>query len=328
MPSWLSTTLKLGLSFGLCALLLAHVDWDQMRGQLVGASIPLLLLGAIFVFIQFFLTALRWAVVLRLLKTPLGTWQAVKIATLSNTFSQLLPVASGGDVVRVWQGVRAGMRLSTSMNSVVLERLTGLLALIGLLCLSLPTLLVEMPDPNAQISLFAAILALFGGMILLLAGRYILRPFTRWRLFRYIVKLSEDTHAIIAAGRWFVALLAISTAGLLCWCFAVYLFAHAVHLPLSIKDSIVLVLPVILILALPFSLTGWGVREGAMVLTLGLAGLSYEQALLVSLLTGLAFLMTGLPGAFMILFLGKKRALGDMPETMSPVMTEATSQAE
>ena len=247
--------------------------------------------------------------VLEMIGVRMPLLQAFKISLVSNTFAQLLPVASGGDIVRVWQCVRTGMRLANAMSSVLLERLAGLLALIGMLCLSLPALAHRVDNPAAQISLLAALLGLTFGMLLLFAGRYVLRPFDKWRLVRFVIKLSDDTHKVLSAGKEFTMLLAISVAGLLAWCFAVYIFVHAVHLSISLLEAVILVLPVILILALPFSLTGWGVREGAMVLTLSVAGLDYDQALLVSLITGFAFLLTGLPGIFIMLFSGKEQYL-------------------
>src|SRR3546814_14594568 len=56
---------------------------------------------------------------------------------------------------------------------------------------------------------------------------------------------------------------------------------------------------VVLITFFPLSLAGWGVREGAAVLLLGVAGLAADAALAVSVLFGLGMLAAGLPGCFL-----------------------------
>src|SRR5207245_1602017 len=54
--------------------------------------------------------------------------------------------------------------------------------------------------------------------------------------------------------------------------------------------------PVVLLTAVPISISGWGVREGAMVACLGLAGVPSEEALSVSLLLGAVSVIVGLAG--------------------------------
>ncbi|KAF0137780.1 MAG: hypothetical protein FD153_1608 [Rhodospirillaceae bacterium] len=58
----------------------------------------------------------------------------------------------------------------------------------------------------------------------------------------------------------------------------------------------VLVPPVLLIMTLPISIAGWGVREQAMITAFGLVGVSEESALALSILSGLTILAGGLPG--------------------------------
>ena len=57
----------------------------------------------------------------------------------------------------------------------------------------------------------------------------------------------------------------------------------------------------------PVSIAGWGTREGAMILVLSLIGVDFNQALGVSVLLGLSFLLSGIPGGFVWL-LGVRHA--------------------
>jgi uncharacterized membrane protein YbhN (UPF0104 family) len=77
---------------------------------------------------------------------------------------------------------------------------------------------------------------------------------------------------------------------------ACYALARGVGAQLSVLDAGILIPPVVLLTAVPISISGWGVREGAMVACLGLAGVPSEEALSVSLLLGAVSVIIGLAG--------------------------------
>ena len=53
---------------------------------------------------------------------------------------------------------------------------------------------------------------------------------------------------------------------------------------------------------IPISIAGWGVREGVMVVLLGLIGISSESALALSILYGIILTIVGLMGGIFWLF--------------------------
>ena len=60
--------------------------------------------------------------------------------------------------------------------------------------------------------------------------------------------------------------------------------------------ALLLVLPVMLIVTIPISIAGWGVRESALVLAFFYAGLPESDGLLVSVLMGGAMFAVGVIG--------------------------------
>jgi hypothetical protein len=52
----------------------------------------------------------------------------------------------------------------------------------------------------------------------------------------------------------------------------------------------------------PISFAGWGVREGAAILTFGLVGVSPEDALSISVMLGVVLALHGIPGGILWLF--------------------------
>ena len=78
--------------------------------------------------------------------------------------------------------------------------------------------------------------------------------------------------------------------------------------------ALLLVLPVLLIAAIPLSIAGWGTRETAMVLAFGYAGLPESDGLIVSVLLGIAMFAAGLVGGVIwILDRGKQFRDGRQP---------------
>jgi len=134
----------------------------------------------------------------------------------------------------------------------------------------------------------------------------------RWRVMRPVGILTEDLRRLlIRPSALAIAALAISihltAVGL------VILLASAMDIRLDLLAALVLVLPVILIIMIPVSIAGWGVREGAMVVALAQAGVAAPDALAISIAYGLAGLAASLPGGVLWLHTGETLRERDLP---------------
>jgi hypothetical protein len=78
-----------------------------------------------------------------------------------------------------------------------------------------------------------------------------------------------------------------------------YALARAIGASVGLLELFVLLPPVMLIAAFPVSIAGWGVREFSMVAAFGFAGLAQGDGLMISLLTGLVQLVSGVIGGVM-----------------------------
>ena len=76
----------------------------------------------------------------------------------------------------------------------------------------------------------------------------------------------------------------------------VFILGTGLELHVTILDCIVLVPPILLILTIPISIGGWGVRESVMISGFALVGVTNEAALVLSVLFGLTTLLVSLPG--------------------------------
>ena len=73
-----------------------------------------------------------------------------------------------------------------------------------------------------------------------------------------------------------------------------FFIGRDIGLAVTIWDMLVLFPPVLLLSMVPFSVAGWGVREGAMVTGMGLIGVSPAAAFTVSVLYGIVMVAVGL----------------------------------
>jgi hypothetical protein len=77
-------------------------------------------------------------------------------------------------------------------------------------------------------------------------------------------------------------------------------------LPLTAFDCLLLIPPIMLLSAIPISISGWGVREGVMVGALGMMGIGADQAIALSVLLGVVLLLNGLLGLWPLTFGGDR----------------------
>jgi len=79
---------------------------------------------------------------------------------------------------------------------------------------------------------------------------------------------------------------------------SIYCIGLAVGLVFDFWTYMVIVPPVILLTIVPVSLAGWGVREGGMIGLFTLIGGDKTQVLSMSILYGVALIITSLPGLY------------------------------
>jgi hypothetical protein len=219
-----------------------------------------------------------------------------RILMISLWFNQVLPSSVGGDAVRMWLLRQRGVQWPEAVKGVAADRFTALIGLIALMVAGLPFLLSRVSDSAAILAIGGLTLAGVAGTVVLLTldrlpKRLIAHPaiasFVRFgALVRFLLLQSERRALLFGSA----LLIHIVTAAA---CFAL---ARGVGAQLSVVDAGILIPPVVLLTAVPISISGWGVREGAMVACLGLAGVPSEEALSVSLLLGAISVIIGLVG--------------------------------
>lgn len=304
---WLPWVLKGGLSAGLIAWVFSKVDAAAAWSQAKAIDPAMVALACALLLAQVALGALRWGMVLRALRASFSWFQTVAAFYTGLFFSIVLPGAVGGDAVRMWVSRRAGLSLTSAINSVLLERVVTVFGLVLLVCLTEPVLLDRLPTlPGTWV--FPVLLAVSLAGILVLAGLDRLPgSLHRWTVVRGLVTLAGDTRRVLFHPGWAGGTLAVALVGHVNLSLAVFVLARGLGLEVDALECLVLVPPVILVITLPISIAGWGVRETAMVTAFGFVGVAHESALVLSVLFGMLTMVTALPGGLFFLLLGGRR---------------------
>lgn len=302
----LSFAIKFAVSVGLLWLLARGIDLEAVGRQIVGAD-PLLLIVAVLLAAAVLpMAAIRWQLVTRAIHQPVSVRDAMSITTIGWFFNQTLPSTIGGDAVRIFLAWRTGITKTGAIHGIVLDRLMGLFVVLALATLFLQPLLSGLSDVFQKWFLVAFIAAGYAGYFLLFA---MTGTFAAWldniRVVRLVRALSRDARETLLSLSPGGVILVISVVLQIVQIASVYVIAVALGIDVSFTAIMIALPAVLLISSLPISLAGWGVREQSMVLALGAMGVAATDALAISVLLGLSWIVIGLPGA--LVWLGYRR---------------------
>ena len=292
------TALKALVSVGLLIWLFRKVDTSEVTSGFARASwTSLLLVWGLQTALALIQTQ-RWRIIADKLDIKLGFWAAWQNVYIGQFFNQVLPSSFGGDAVRIWRLNRCAVPTDAAFASVVLERIIALAA-VPLIALLGFQVLLQIGSPRL---LALGLAALTGGvacgLVLLLWLDRIPWPakLAKLRVAKLLKGLS------LSARRVFLSWSCVSRSILLSLVIhagvgtSFWLLALSVGLPASLVQFLVLAPLIMLVTALPISLGGWGLREGATVTALTLIGAPASAALTIAVLFGLVMILVGLPG--------------------------------
>lgn len=301
--------LKVGASVGLVAWALRDVDLGEAWQLLRGVSV-LALGGVALALVAKALTgAARWRLVLRHLDAHLSAGRTLAILLLGVFFNQCLPSSIGGDGVRVFQAHRCGLPLGLAARSVLLDRLAGMLALLALAAAGAPLFHAWGGDGWVVATALAMGGGGLAGLALLAGASARGRPRGEGRGARALRRLGGDLRMLAARPRAAAPIMAWALAFQTAQVGVAWIGARGLGVDLGLGEALVLLPAVLLVTMVPVSVAGWGVREVATVTALGVVGVPAEQAVVVSVLYGLALLVYGLIGGGVgWLILGSARA--------------------
>jgi uncharacterized membrane protein YbhN (UPF0104 family) len=294
--------LRLLVSAGLLALLVSKIEFSDLvpENRSLPGTIAFLLVGIGLMGFSLVLGAWRWQRVLQVFDVHVPLRRLVSHYFAGQFVGNVLPSTVGGDVLRVTRTARDIGAPDVALASVVLERLTGFVALPFLLLLGFladPSLFTA---PHAWIALATAG-ATVGVLVLIiviaghpsLAGRFTERE--NW--MRYIGAIHVGVDRLRRDPRGAAGVLGAAIAYQFVVVSAVYCAVHTIGLTVPNAAVLAYVPAVAMAQVLPISVGGFGLREGMLALLLHPLGAETGQAVAVGLLWYAMLLIVSLGGA-------------------------------
>ncbi len=304
------TLLKAAISLGLILFLLARIDLPSLGNVITHANPWWVVITVLLFAFSILLRTMRWQVLVQARGMIVGFGSLARWYYIGAFFNTLLPTGFGGDVAKSVYLAKATDDPGGAVGTVVLDRLLGILVLLGIGVLAIP---FNRADIHPLIPLF--ILAAFFGSI---AGFWLLRQRTliQWlrdhilRLFpdgfgqrivsmkslRSLYEALQDYDSRILGRAMMISLIFNAS-----WILINMTAGLAVGIQASLIDYLVFTPLVSLALLLP-SIGGIGVRELSYVGLFTQIGALPEQAIAMSLIIYLATVLTGLFGGLLLLF--------------------------
>jgi len=295
---WLTTALVI-------VAVLLFVDVEKLLGELTRIPPVAVIAGLVLGVGQVFLSAWRWRYTAAILGIPIPCWQAVREYYLATFTNQVLPGGVLGDVNRALRhGADSRNRLAAA-HGVAIERLSGQIVLAGVVVTGLSWLVITGrimgADPPASDSSGQLFLLLAGAAIAVLLVWFFAKRSRR--ISAYFATLRGDLKRALMSWPAFPWQL-LSSLLVVASYLAVFLVLAkgAGYLADMASVGVVAALCSLLLLSMviPFTVSGWGVREGAAVVLWPMAGLPAEQGVALSVAYGALIFVSSLPGALFL----------------------------
>jgi len=313
---------KFLVTITLIAVLISNAHWPTIFNQVQHIGAFLIVATLVILILSVTISAYKWKLFLSIhgLKYDFSTLHKYYfIATYINNF---LPTTIGGDGYRIYKTLGNERSKSSAVITVLMERLTGLTALLILAYVSAIYLFVVTNDGIARffliigtISCAAVTLSYF-----IFPVHFFRRLTKRFvRLASIVDTLSSHIDDYITHRYLTIKVVTVSFLFHFHLCLAyVVLLNFGLNLTVSIYELFVVLAVVGIIGILPISINGIGVVEGTFIFLIGQYGVGYDNALTVSFLIRLLVVPISILGA--VLFVIGESSFSEVGEaSLSPV---------
>lgn len=299
--------LKSLLSLALLGILLARIPAHEVMATLRAADVRWLAAAAGLLLVSNLLGSFQWSRLMRAVEIRIPFWKVAAYYHVGLFFNNFLPAGVGMDIARVLDASRYGRPKAVALSSVLMDRLVGTVALAGL------ALVTTLPAIN-RFHLSLVYLSLVGFFALSMTMVWaVFHPATLPNVERGLSRVGlgslkphlEELASSLAGYRdrraAIARLLSVALLVQMARIGVHVLVARALGLEIPLTYFFLFVPLVAVIVSLPISLNGIGLREGAGVLLFGLVGVdrmhafslqftTYLVAVAVSMIGGVVFL--------------------------------------
>lgn len=307
--------LKILVSAGLLAVIFSSIDLQALLDVLRNANPAWLAAAVIMMLIGVVIRALRWQILLKAIGESVSLRELTAIYFIGFLFNNLLPSGLGGDAMRMVELNRHTQRGSDTVTSVVVDRFIGLSALQAIALIALLTNWNAVPVGVAYFTVAIFLGSLIAGYLLINQAIYLklrrqVKLFCRITDIKFIGSLFESfqRYPLAAIGQSYLVAFLFNLTLIVMYAF----IGLALNAPVSLAQYAVIVPITSMLLLVPISFAGLGVREAAFQQLYGQIGVTPEVAVAMSLLVHIiGNICTGLIGGVIYLLRGARNVVSE-----------------
>ena len=260
--------------------------------------------------------AILFSVVMRTFDRRVSGRTAFFYSLVGWFFSNVAPSTVGGDIFRGVQLSRVGTPVGAAVRVILAIRLLSLATLVAVMFAGFP-LAVRLVHDQRDIAFLGAVLVVSAvallAIYLLAHFRWSFPALDRWAIVDRVKTVSRDFQAFLRPSREVGSAWVSSAAQHIFRVGALACLAAGLGLAISFETLFALTPAALLVAMVPISFGGWGVRELTFVYFLGMAGVSAEAALSLSIAFGLLRIVVGAIGGVTWVLIGEEHFRVDAP---------------
>lgn len=305
----LRTLVRLFMSIILLLLLLVFVDLEALIQDFRSVNLMLYFIG-LAAFVATILTwNLRWQLFMHAAGEMISFRKALSTLVIGVFYSMFLPSVVGTDAGRVYELAREdNARTANLISTVLLDRVLGLItiALLALLGLILGSQFAN--ERSIVFVVLGTLVVLIGGWLLAFNQRVKTFVFDLIGRLPVIKRFSASLHALYDAlyqlhrqPRLLLTAGSVSLINSFCTILATVFAALSIGLDINLIYYFIFMPIIWIIITVPVSIGGLGLREGAFVFFFTQVGVSPADAVAISLLVYSYNVIVGVFGGFQLL---------------------------
>lgn len=280
--------LKASISISLLTFLLVNIDWDTVLKSLKSANIFLIVTASLLNIIERFEMTYKWNLLIRVRNIIVKFGRLFWINSIGSFLGLFLPSSLGTDVVRGYYLVKNNSEKSVSLSSVFVDRVVGMfsLLLLGVISVFFAGELIE----KFNIKFYVVAIFLLSIIVFYLfqrdeSAKYFNKIFNRIKHKKIVENLLKLHTSILEYKKYpktlllsFLITLLVQVTRVLTY----YFIALAFNIQISVIYFFLFVPIIMLIIMIPISIGGLGLREGTFVAFFTLVGMSMNDAVIIS----------------------------------------------
>lgn len=300
--------IKVIISSSLLAFIINKINWHEVFINLKNASVSLLILVFILGLLERIELTYKWNILIKARGLVVSFWKLFSINLIGGFWGLFLPSSLGTDVVRGYYLIKNNSEKAISVSSVFVDRILGMFSLLLFAFFSV----IFAQNLISEINITWYIISI---LIIVSSGFYFFQKESTAMAFKKLFKKIKinfiadnlvKLHSSILVYKnfpkavlysFFVTLFVQLTRVLMYYFLSL---AYNVHVPII---YFFLFIPIImLVIMIPVSIGGLGVREGTFVAFFSLVGMSVNDAVLISFTNSIINNLTTMIGGLVYLF--------------------------